>query len=252
MAQGQSMDGMTVLAFRPLAATGARFVFDSVIDSICRMAWHELDSNEVMCVAKAYYYFSIQFRENLEIARALYPGDPKLAELWEGECDTDNLSPWPGVAAPGERMNHDEFMRRLLAFHPADCDGKLIEAGLVYLEKTRQIDDGARASSIASYEDGGLSRVFAAMLRVPHWYGKGQRAFRFFLEEHIRFDGDDGDDGAGHGELSRHLPVDDRILPLWTAFRDLLTIAVPKLATVAAITRRAPRAPVLLPRLRLV
>jgi hypothetical protein len=243
------MDGMTVVNLRPQSVTGARFVFESVIDSICRMAWETLDSDEIMCVAKAYYYFSIQFRENLEIACALHPRDPKLAELWEGECDTDNLSPWPGVAEPGERMNHDEFMRRLLAFHPVDRDDKLTEAGLAYLDKTRQIDDLARASSIASYEDGGLSSVFGAMLRAPHWHGQGQQAFRFFLEEHIRFD---SDDGAGHGTLSRHLPVDDRILPLWAAFRDLLTIAVPKLATVAAVTRRTPRVPVLLPRLRLV
>jgi hypothetical protein len=243
------MDGMTVVNLRPQAVTDAPFVFDSVIDGICRMAWEALDSDEVMCVAKAYYYFSIQFRENLEIACALHPRDPKLAELREGECDTDNLSPWPGVAEPGERMNHDEFMRRLLEFHPVGRDDKLTEAGLAYLDKTRQIDDVARASSIASYEDGGLSRVFGAMLRAPHWQGQGQEAFRFFLEEHIRFD---SDDGAGHGTLSRLLPVDDRILPLWTAFRDLLATAVPKLATVAAVTRRTPRAPVLLPRLRLV
>ncbi|HWD59035.1 MAG TPA: hypothetical protein VG308_12185 [Stellaceae bacterium] len=246
------MDGLTVL-YPPVTAeqevTRPRFIFDAVVDGICRMAWDELNSDDVMHVAKAYYYFSIQFRENLEIARAGNPDDPKLAELWEGECDTDNLSPWPGVAAPGERMNHDEFMRRLLEFHPVGRDDRLTEAGLAYLDKTRSIDDAARASSIASYEDGGLSRVFGAMLRAPHWYGRGQRAFRFFLEEHIRFD---SDDGAGHGELSRHLPIDDRILPLWTAFRDLLATAVPKLATVAAVARRAPRAPVLLPRLRLV
>ncbi|HWB49446.1 MAG TPA: hypothetical protein VG651_10075 [Stellaceae bacterium] len=237
---------MTVVAYRPQAS---RFVFHSVIDGIGRMAWEDLNSDEVMCVAKAYYYFSIQFRENLEVARALHPADPKLAELWEGECDTDNLSPWPGVAAAGERMNHDEFMRRLLEFHPAGRDDRLTEAGLGYLGKARAIDDSARASSIASYEDGGLSTVFAAMLRAPHWYGKGQRAFRFFLEQHIAFD---SEDGAGHGMLSRHLPVDDRILPLWTAFRDLLVAAVPKLATVSAVTRRAPRAPVLRPALRLV
>lgn len=243
------MNGMTVISYRPQANTGSRFVFNSVIDGINRMPWEELDSNEVMRVAKAYYYFSIQFRENLEIACALHPDDPKLAELWDGECDTDNLSPWPGVAAAGERMNHDEFMRRLLDFHPVGKDERLTEAGFAYLDKTREIDEGARASSIASYEDGGLSTVFGAMLRAPHWYGKGQRAFRFFLEEHIRFD---SDDGAGHGTLSRHLPVDDRILPLWTAFRDLLVTAVPKLATVSAVTRRAPRAPVLRPALHLV
>ena len=232
------MDGMTALAFRPQATAGSRFVFDAVIDGIGRMAWEQLDSDEVMRVAKAYYYFSVQFRENLEIARALHPDDAKLAELWEGECDTDNLSPFPDVAAPGERMNHDEFMRRLLTLQPIANDAPLTAAGLSYLDKTRRVDEVARASSIASYEDGGLSSVFGAMLRAPRWQGKGQRAFRFFLAEHIRFD---SEDGGGHGSLSRHLPVDDRILPLWTAFRDLLTIAVPKLARLAAVTRRAPR-----------
>lgn len=235
------MRGTTVVSFRPQANAAPRFVFHSVIDSICGMAWDELDSDEIMRVATAYYFFSVQFRESLEVARERHHDDPKLAELWEGECETDNLSPWPGIAAVGERMNHDEFMRRVLELHPAGRDRRLIRAGLAYLQKTRSLDPAARAASISSYEDGGLSRVFGAMLQAPHWYSAGHRAFRFFLEEHIRFD---SDDGAGHGELSRHLPADDRVLPLWAAFRDLLATAVPKLATVAAVTRRAPRAPV--------
>lgn len=206
------------------------FAFENVIDAICRLRWADLDSEEVMRVAKAYYYFSVQFRENLEVAVAQHPNDPKLAELRAGECDTDNLSPWPGIAAAGERMHHDEFMRRLLAFHPVDREPRLTNAGLRYLDSARSIDDAARAASIASYENGGLSRVFGAMLRAPHWRGKGQRAFRFFLEQHIRLD---SDDEAGHGSLSRHLAPDDRVLPLWTAFRDLLVAAVPKLGTVA-------------------
>lgn len=235
------MDRMTVVSFRPQESIVPRFVFHSVIESICRMAWEDLNSDEVMRIATAYYFFSVQFRENLEVACDRHPDDPKLAELREGECETDNLSPWPGIAAAGERMNHDEFMRRVLELHPAGRDRRLIEAGLAYLRKTRDVDPAARAASIASYEDGGLSSVFGAMLRAPQWFGPGQRAFRFFLEEHIRFD---TDDGAGHGQLSRHIPVDDRILPLWTAFRDLLVVAVPRLATVPAVTRRAPRAPI--------
>ena len=233
----------TVVSFRSEANTNQRFVFHSVIDGICGMAWDDLDSDEVMRVATAYYFFSVQFRESLEVARERHPDDEKLAELWEGECQTDNLSPWPGIATAGERMNHDEFMRRVLELHPAGRDRRLIEAGLSYLQNTRAMDPAARAASISSYEDGGLSRVFGAMLRAPHWYGSGQRAFRFFLEQHIRFD---SDDGAGHGQLSRHLPADDRVLPLWTAFRDLLAAAVPKLAMVAAVTRRTSRTPVFL------
>jgi len=247
------MTGATILHLptngKSARGPGTRFVFHSVVDGICAMGWDELDGGDVMRVAKAYYYFSIQFRENLEIACARHPEDSKLAELHAGECDTDNLSPWPAVSAAGERMNHDEFMRRLLRFHPAGSDRRLSELGAAYLEKVRSVDDAARAASIASYEDGGLSRVFDAILRAPDWQGNGQQAFRFFLEQHIAFD---SEDGAGHGSLSRHLTPGDAILPLWTAFRDLLAAAVPRLATVAAVTRRGARTPIFLRPLRMV
>jgi hypothetical protein len=206
-------------------------VFPSVIDEICGMRWEALDAGEVMQVAKAYYYFSIQFRESLEVACRIRPGDALLQKLSEGECDTDNLSPFPGICGPGEKLNHDEFMRRLLAFQAIDRDHALTMLGEAYLDETRALDDLPRAASIASYEDGGLSRVFAAMLRARDWRGAGPVAFRFFLEEHIRFDTDDGE---GHGALSRHLPVDDSILTLWTAFRDLLLAAAPRLERMPA------------------
>jgi hypothetical protein len=221
MAALRSVDGAE---FRDDA--GTVFAFPAVIDEICRMRWEMLNADEVMQVAKAYYYFSIQFRENLEIACRLRPGDSLLQKLTEGECDTDNLSPYPGICRDAEKLNHDEFMRRLLAFQPIECDHALTLMGEAYLAQTRSLENLPRAASIASYEDGGLSRVFGAMLRAPDWHGAGPLAFRFFLEEHIRFDTDDGE---GHGALSRHLPVDDAILPLWAAFRDLLLAAAPRL-----------------------
>jgi hypothetical protein len=220
------MDSVTVLTFQPENRENAAFGYEAVIDDICAMPWDRLTTDEVLQVAKVYYYFSIQFRENLEIACRRRRGDPKLAALRLGECDTDNLSPWPKIATAGEKLNHDEFMRRLLALQPIR-DGEFLEAlGTSYLNRVRAIDDHARACSIASYEDGGLSRVFSAMLRAQHWYGPGQRAFRFFLEQHILFDSDDG----GHGSLSRHLSPDDSILPLWSAFAEMLALAVPRLA----------------------
>lgn len=215
---------MTVVACRWGEANSSRFAFEAVIDGICRMAWERLDSTDVRRVAEAYWYFSVQFGENLEIACARHPNDPALAALRNAECAA---------------------VRRLPERDPAGRDERLAEAGLVYLDRTRQLDDAVRAASIASYAGGGLSRIFGAMLQAPDWDGDGQRAFRLFLEEHIRFD---GEFGVGHGVLSRHLSADDRILPLWTAFRDLLTAAAPKLATVAAVSRRAQRAP----KLRLV
>ncbi len=206
---------------RPLLSAAK---FGSVVDDICALPWASLSAHDLLQAAQAYYYFSVQFRENLEIACCLYPHDPKLQQLRHGECNTDNLSPWPGVAADGERLDHDEFVRRALALDGVwDPHGEAL--GRAYLARVRQLDELARAKSIASYEDGGLTRVFTSMLWARNWQTAAGRAFKFFLEQHILFDSDDGE---GHGSLSRHLQPDDSILPLWIAFRELLIAAVPR------------------------
>lgn len=94
------------------------FVFERVIDEICRMPWEKISNHEVLKVAKAYYYFSVQFRENLAISCLLYPRDENLRKLYKEECHTDNLSPYPGITAVGEKINHDEFIERLLLLQP--------------------------------------------------------------------------------------------------------------------------------------
>jgi len=196
------------------------FAFHRVISEISSLNWQDLTEEQVVDSAWAYYYFSVQFRENLQVTRFLLPDDPKIADLEREECATDNLSPWPGVAAAGEAMDHDEFMRRTLLLAPIDrAKRERFQAlGERYLELTRSMDDATRALSIASYEDGGLETVFRAMLRAPAYDNKLIAAFRHFLAEHIRFD---SDPEAGHGAMSRHLRPDDRILPLWQAFKQL-------------------------------
>ncbi len=208
--------------------TAHQLAFKEVIDDICNLNWEHLSSAGLVNVAWAYYYFSTQFRENLEAARRLFPDDELLLELERGERDTDNLSPWPGVAATGEKMHHDEFMRRTLTLSPISSTrrGSLESMGQAYLAHTRAMGDMTKAMSIASYEDGGLEAVFKSILKAPNWDGPLLGAFHHFLSEHIRFD---SDPDAGHGALCRHLAPDDRILPLWSAFRGLFTEAAPAL-----------------------
>jgi hypothetical protein len=159
----------------------------------------------------------------------MYPDDGRLLELDRGERHTDNLSPWPGVAAIGERMNHDEFMRRTLGLTKISEIGRIVlsEIGNKYLKTVRAIDPHIRALALATYEDGGLERLFRAILTAPNWNGPLQQAFKHFLAEHIRFD---SDPDQGHGALCRHLTPDDRVLPLWTQFKHMLLEAVPHLA----------------------
>jgi hypothetical protein len=203
-----------------------RFQFEKVIEDICNLSWESVNNSDVVRIAHVYYFFSIQFRENLEVALRLYPKDELLQALYREECDTANLSPWEGIAKPGEKLNHDEFVRRLLLLDPQTDFGSLTELGRAYLHNARRVDPSVRAMSIGSYEDQGLSKVFAAILRTPRWIGPRPAAFRHFLVKHIEFDTEPED---GHGALSRHLKPDDRILPLWTSFRSLLTAAAPTL-----------------------
>lgn len=206
------------------------FQYRQRVDEICNLEWQSLSTDEMVAAAHAYYYFSIQFRENLQVARSLYPNDEKLLQLEEGECNTDNLSPWPGVAAMDERMDHDEFMRRTLALLPIEPEQAehFRTIGEAYLARVRACDPIARALSIASYEDGGLENVFKAILRFESWDNAPLRAFQHFLIEHIRFDSDPDE---GHGALCRHLPPDDRVLVFWEAFRDIFVACVPRLAS---------------------
>ena len=137
----------------------------------------------------------------------------------------------------GEKVNHDEFMRRLLELCPIDNDKATYFAavGQSYLEDIRELDTSARAASIASYEDGGLESVFKAILQFGNWDNDLLRAFEHFLAEHVRFD---SDPEQGHGALSRHIALDDRVLPLWQGFKTILTTCVPGLSRDSAIATR--------------
>ena len=209
--------------------TRKALAYQQVIEDICKLRWAALRQNDMISVAWVYYYFSVQFRESLEIARNLYPNDDRLLKLDQGERDTDNLSPWPGVAASGERMNHDEFMRRTLelATIPDSERQRLRAIGEAYLIKVHAMARKSRALALASYEDGGLESVFGAMLTAQQWSTGLLQAFKHFLSEHIRFD---SDPEQGHGALCRHLAPDDRVFPLWLEFKRMLIEAAPRLA----------------------
>ena len=200
--------------------------YHAVIDDICNLKWSALNREELMAVCAAYYYFSVQFVEAVDIACGLYPSDRKLAELREGECDTDNLSPYPDVAGEAEKMNHDEFIRRAVALSSLDAAerARVERIGRAYLDEVHSLEPLVRAMSLSSYEDEGLPRVFNAMLQAPDWSERSLAAVRHFLVQHFALDSN------VHGALCRHLVADDRILPLWKAFRNLFVDAAPKLA----------------------
>ena len=108
-------------------------------------------------------FLSSVSRECLEIARRLYPDDERLLELDRGERDTDNLSPWPVVAAVGERMHHDEFMRRTLELTkiPGGRKRRLAAIGEAYLTRIRAMDATAGQWRLPVMKMAGWKECFA-------------------------------------------------------------------------------------------
>ncbi len=218
------------LPLGPLSeANGGTASCAQVINEICDLNWSALTRDELIDVAWAYYFFSVQFCENVGIARRLYPDDKRLEELDRGERNTDNLSPCPGVVDVEEKVDHDEFMRRALRLEDIDelRRHRLLMIGNAYLNKVRAADDTTRALSLPSYEDGGLERVFRSILQARSWDGPLLQAFQHFLVGHIALDSDPKE---GHGSLCRHLAPNAQVLDLWTAFKQSLIAAAPGLA----------------------
>ena len=201
---------------------------EEVVENICQLNWSALTRDDLIDTAWIYYFFSVQFCENVGIARDLFPDDKRLEELDHGERNTDNLSPYPGVVTDGEKVDHDEFMRRTLQLTAiaAERRRRLEAIGEAYLEKVRAVDAMTRTMSLQSYEDGGLEKVFRTILSAPQWDGALLQAFRHFLEGHIKLD---SDPDHPHGSLCRHLEPSARVRELWAAFRDALTEGVPAL-----------------------
>jgi hypothetical protein len=202
--------------------------YHKIVDEIGNFNWRGLERDELMMACRAYYYFSVQFVQAVHITCGLYPSDQNLIALRGGECDTDNLSPYPGIAEKGEKMNHDEFMRRVVESASLDqaARERVDNLGREYLAEVSRMDPLTRAMALSSYEDGGLEAVFRAMLTAPNWNEPSLGAFKHFLVEHIKLDSGDG----SHGSLCRHLVADDRILPLWVAFKNLLVAGAPRLS----------------------
>jgi hypothetical protein len=49
--------------------------YEAAVSEVCSLEWVALDRFQLTAVAWAYYFFSIQFRENLEVLHRKYPDD---------------------------------------------------------------------------------------------------------------------------------------------------------------------------------
>lgn len=205
------------------------FQANSAINRVCDIGWETLNEQQMTSAVWMFYFRSVQFRENLEAAIRLHPDNQNLRTLTEEELHTNNLSPYNGIAAEGEYLDHDTFLKRIIETHPIPPEKRqyLENLGKEYLDSMTKMPDEIKAMCLVSSEDGGSSKIYTNILTSPQncWKSNGMQAFRHFLQKHVEFDSTEGED-TGHGMLVRKLGIDDRVAPMLDKFADCLEDAI--------------------------
>tara|TARA_B100001989_G_C24540621_1_gene467343 strand:- start:1554 stop:2237 length:684 start_codon:yes stop_codon:yes gene_type:complete len=206
------------------------FQASSGVERICNLGWEDLSENQVKRALHGFYFFSQKFVDNLRTASNLYPEDDGIKSLMQEELNTDNLSPYNGVADEGEAMDHDVFLRRVIQISglSEEENEELFTKGKQYLEAMDQMPPEAQLQCLVSCEDGGAIQMYSSVLKaqVLDSEDPALQAFKHFLQKHVEFDNEEGAE-AGHGTLVRKFEMEDKhIGPFWNHFADFLETLV--------------------------
>lgn len=200
--------------------------FKNIVREIRELPWELLDGQELQRLMFISEVYAREFAEALRIALRLHPDHPDLRDMARGELDTTNLR-FGDYTLAGD---HADFLSFYLQRHGIHGDALLLQHASAYVTACRQLSPEVRAMSVFSREEE-LSGIFRQILQAPDWTAPGLVAFRFYMEQHILFDTAEG----GHHDLTKGFPVDDRLVPFYTA----------RINTYRAIPRLFERKPVL-------
>lgn len=147
-----------------------------------------------------------EFAESLRLGLEVFPDDEKIQQVILEELDTDNLR-FEDYKESGDHvdmLNHFFGEKELWDDVSKEARG----GGEAYLDTIRNdFTPLERMMTIASREMI-LPDVFSVILNAHDWSGFGLGFYKQYLDDHIRWDGDDG----GHGDLVKHIELNPAVL----------------------------------------
>ncbi|MEU6595205.1 DUF3050 domain-containing protein [Streptomyces sp. NPDC046881] len=190
------------------AAVGYRVWVKKITD----LPFHELDSDELTRMCYLSWVAAVEFAEALRVAERIHGDHKGLQDMIAGELQTSNLA-FDDYRRSGD---HHEFLAHFLGKDGQleKLEAELGEFAAEYLRECRALDDETRAMSVFSREEE-LPGIFTRFLEAPaeNWQTPALAAYRYYLEQHIFLDSDEG----GHAELIGDLTVDERVEPFYHA-----------------------------------
>ncbi len=195
--------------------------YKKVVERIYNLAWEKLSAKELQTLMVLSGYAALEFAESLRIALNEHRESKAFQGMAAGELKTTNLT-FDDYIKKGD---HSEFLWHFIEKKGISTDPNVTNTGKEYLQKVQTLPKEVRVMSIVSREYE-LSRIFARILKAKDWSLPGLQAFRYFLEEHIKLDSEEG----GHADLLQGFKVDDRVTAFYEARLDLYRV-IPTLFT---------------------
>lgn len=176
--------------------------YHDIIEEIVHLSWNKLNAKDLQRLMYASEALSREMAEAVRCGLQLHPEDRFLQEMAKGEIGTSNIS----FQDFRRKADHSEFLLHFLNKSEFRPDEALKKETQNYLDLCRDFSAEVRLMTVVSREKE-LPPVFAAILDAQDWEAPGLDAYKYFLTEHVRLDSEE----AGHHELIKHIPTDERI-----------------------------------------
>ncbi|KND46826.1 MAG: hypothetical protein AB199_00095 [Parcubacteria bacterium C7867-004] len=153
----------------------------------------------------------MEFASSLRLAGDVYPDDPLLQEMSEGELKTDNIvfESYHQIGDHWEFLDH--FIQKLNIQPSLEAVSLAIRD---YTDSVEEFPSLERAMTVFSREEE-LTLIFRRIVKAHDWDALGYGFYRYYLESHILFDSGNG----GHHHLTKHFPLHPAVLERFYTIR---------------------------------
>ncbi|MEZ4211146.1 MAG: DUF3050 domain-containing protein [Candidatus Paceibacterota bacterium] len=184
--------------------------YQEKVRQILELPWGDYSPYSIVMISLA---TAREFAESLRLALEVFPDDKNLKLMAAGVLGTTNLT-YGNYKQLGD---HWQFLSHFTVRFPHEASEFIRRSSHVteeYLDAVRSMTDKERAMTIFSREQE-LPGIFKKILDSQNWEGYHLGFYRYYLEEHIRLDSEEG----GHAELTQAHELNSEVLDRFYAAR---------------------------------
>lgn len=202
--------------------------YKETVGQIVALQWGRLQTEDLKVLMVLSAVAATEFARSLRLALRVFPSYKGLEEMSRGELLTGNLT----FEEYDKVGDHSDFLWYFITKHQLTTFLPRARPGLdfttianSYYAEVGALAPMVQAMSVVSREQE-LPEIFKQILLAEGWSDhQALRAFRYYLEAHIRLDSEED----GHADLTADIEVDDSVEIFYQIRLNLYRRGLPRL-----------------------